>query len=417
MIRLDTDHHLPPSEAARDFIINGLGLSRPPILERDAISSRYRSDLKRGVIGAASSLPMYDSHILPLSPDLRLPVNATCVTAEVGGTHLRLLRSQVNSHGDLDYLVDHKHKFATIEFPSSQNFLDYILAIDSLLPTPVFASPADALAIIWSFPGEAFSRPDGPGVDMIHQYWTKGWSIPDIHNHPIGATFIAELARRYGWQSHLALAVMNDTVAVQGGIVASGFNLKFGKYVTESGGFALISPSPQATPFIYQQVDRQHQPGKSLAEKRIAGKYLGPALTIAVKHLRRQGLLDSSLTPGSSEFISEILSSPPAKFMASHSLNSSDYATFRFLSQELAFNSAILVGNMIGTGIATFAPDYPDNQVRFPIEGPVFWEIPDYRSTVEVEANRLLQPHSKTVTCIPGNGLVGATQIALSLLA
>lgn len=374
------------------------------------ISNRYEKELINGVKGEGCNLAMVDT-LLPSVKAENLPKGKSAFVIEIGGTNVRSASMSVGK--DESYVLKDYTKAAldSVEFENEKSFFDSILRM-----TKIPKRRPDAIGIIWSFPGRSVKSKERKGVDVVtdESELTKGFIIPGIGKRPIGERFIESICKRINWPKLIPVAVMNDTRAVEGGIVGTGFNLAFGRYNTEAGGL-----NPGIFTKIYKMIDKlSENSGRQLCEKQISGKYLEIGLNALIRRFLDESLCSSDIPQQKTEFISQILERGEECDELSDISDPYILKALHFASKRFTIRSTQLVGTLVGTGMRVFADDFPDDVVNFPIEGSVFWGIPGYDEYTTKYANQVLDSIGKKVIFekIEHAGLKGAGAAALSMI-
>jgi len=406
------------AEAVR-FIRDELGIKPFTRDELYCISGRFIGEIEAGLRhDGTSSLAMIDTK-LPLLAETKLPRNTDVLVVEIGGSKIRAAVTRKGNSGKVEIKPDEGEvkKFVEKElkqkvFKSADEFYD---AVFEIIDPVVRTAKPKALSIVWSFPGEAFEREKGKGVDVISDAkLTKELIIPGINQVPVGKAILTRLKEKYGYED-IPLAVMNDTRAAEGGIIATGFNFLFGRYNSESGGFDKLGDLP----WIYQEIDRRStNPGKQLAEKQISGKYLGELIKIACEKLAEKGLISKQVIYYDAEVISRLLNITIDSELKKESLNAYNLSILMYLVNQASIRSAQLAGIMAGTGIVAFPDIYRKKKIRYPIEGSVYKYIPGYQENVQYYGNFIANLYGKDIVCpqIDHAGIIGAGKVGLGLL-
>ena len=129
----------------------------------------------------------------------------------------------------------------------------------------------------------------------------------------------------------------------------------------------------------------------NFSEKQIAGTYLGKQFALATERH------DLDATE-----ISRVLNDGKAD---------GEYKVAKILRDR----STQLVGIMIGTAIKTFPDVFTERLVNVPIEGSLFWRMPQYVERTQATAERISGSEINFVN-IPYAGRVGAGVAALSFI-
>ena len=360
--------------------------------EEKAVSLAYRHDLLAGLQGKPSDLPMFPSLLSPV--DLTtLKEGKQALVIEIGGTNVYATR--IFPHGGkvkIEGSVQEAMGQTTFE-----NVDDFFSVISSKLDPMLQGGAPDTIGIIYSFPGNIIQTNNGIDV-MSPEVLTKELVIPGISENPVGESLLAFLSKTYGFLKSTPIVVSNDTVGVAmsdgakiGGVVASGFNLAVtttdGLVNTESGGFNKIPTHQLVEKIDEESVNR----GKYFSEKQIAGTYLGKQFALATERH------DLDATE-----ISRVLNDGKAD---------GEYKVAKILRDR----STQLVGIMIGTAIKTFPDVFTERLVNVPIEGSLFWRMPQYVERTQATAERISGSEINFVN-IPYAGRVGAGVAALSFI-
>lgn len=401
--------------------LNSQGLKPLSRDELNEVSRSYGLQLVRGIARGGNGLPMISTALGPL--DLgTLREGSEALVIEIGGTNAYAGRVRFEE-GELIIAKVCERPLGRTKF---NDRLDFFTTIADRVVEPLVSGwQPDAMGIVYSFPGKAFSTENA--VDILSpEELPKGFEIPGISKDPVGQTFLDYLSGRYnlGIRRDLPLVVSNDTSAVLlagggkvGGVVGTGFNLAVvssGEIInTESGSFDGVPTHKYAV-----EVDNiSDNTGEHLAEKQISGKYLGETLDSVVMDLRMMELLkvdpDRELD---SEALSAILSKnwEQLRVYGVDEVAKEDQVTLREIAGTLRQRSASLVGTMLGTLMTTFREEFPEDRIAIPIEGSFFWGVPSYMQYAEY----YVRPHTPGKMTgfvnIQNAGLKGAAAAALS---
>ncbi len=362
--------------------------------EEQSVSEAYKHDLLAGLRGESSSLAMTPS-LLDSVEISKLPNDKTVLVIEIGGTHLyggHFTIQDGKPHVDRGLKIEMKRK----QFKDVEDFMEMLT---TELEPVLSGTSADALGLVFSFSGKSVKTERGVDVLSRHnEKLSKGITIPGIGSKPVGELLLQKLSKKYHYKKDLPVVTTNDTVAVAlsagtsiGVIVATGFNLAVktsqGIVNTESGGFNKVPKHELA-----EQVDRESTtPGRALAEKQIAGAYLGKQFAIA-----------TGSTDQSSERISEVL------------VNVNESDSYK-IAQILRERSSQIVGILIGTAILTFSEEFPEDVVSIPVEGSLFWGMVGYAGMTKAFAEKTSGKKINFLK-IPESGRVGIGLAALSFV-
>jgi hexokinase len=396
------------SKAHRYFDSHGLrNLDENEVVQ---VVESYKQDLLRGFNGEPGALAMYPSHLQPADLS-RVRDGATALVTEVGGTNGYAALVTLD-RGSLRIQKQIEWKLGRTDYRNAPDFFE---SITTPLTPLLDGTRPDALALIYSFPGETFRT--ARGVDVLSpESLPKDFVIPGISESPVGQSYLETLHRRYNVSQDMPLSVMNDTVAVLfstshagiGGVIGTGYNLAVntpdGVRNTESGAFDKL-PSTEFDSLVDAQ---DNKPGTQLSEKRISGKFLGMGVGVAVEGLQREGLLvgSASKVAAKSETISYLLEGDI------QGVEHEDLGVLKLMAVRLRDRSAQLAGLMVGTAVNTFPEQFSGSGLIVPIEGSVFWPVPGYK---EVFAIQVGQTTGKQVHLVQATGRLGAAGAALSL--
>lgn len=371
-------------------------------LEQSLASHHYRRELLAGLAGQTSSVKMFPSLLSPVDP-ASLKEGQEALVVEIGGTNLYGARVQIQD-GKPVIIASHEDPLKRKKFDSVQDFYETIAGgVEQILRGP----QPSALGIVYSFPGEAVRTQQGVDVRSPSKL-TKDFEIPGIQDKLVGKAF-KRVLQKYGLTSDLPTVVLNDTVAVLfsrgskiGGVVGSGFNLAMqtnkGIVNSESGGFA-FKPTHRFAQAIYRNSGNV---GNQLAEKQIAGLYLGQQMEAIVEELGLRSLLPKSKITG--ETVTTLLE---YKGIDSKMLVLNEAA------QRLRNRSAQIVGVLVGTAISTFPDVFAEQQIDIPVEGSLFWKMPEYKDRALDTAQRFSQKELRFLQ-VEKAGRIGAAVAALS---
>lgn len=385
-----------------------VGLRGLNALEEAAVSSHYGQELIAGLAGLPSSVRMFPSHLKPVSIR-ELPENSEALVIEIGGTNLYGARIKVQDQKPA-VLASHEDDLPTTHFENAQDF--YETLIKSLEPILTGQTP-QALAIVYSFPGEAVPKPNGVGV-ISPEKLPKEFVIPGISRVEVGEAFLETLGKTHPIKTDIPTVVLNDTVAVLfsaeapiGGVVGTGYNLAIstpkGIINSESGGFA-IEPTHQLARAIDE---KSSNPGKQLVEKQISGLYLGEQMKLIALQLSQTGV--------KVPFPIDEISSETITYLLQLENTDSDTVLLQEAAGRLRDRSAQIVGVMIATAIRSFPEQFPQNRIRIPMEGSPFWKVPGYSARAKEAAERLSQKRIDFLN-VENAGRIGAAVAALSFV-
>lgn len=389
--------------------LDTIGLKLLSETELVKLSEDYNKDLLYGLEHKPTSLQMLQTSLV-ISGDHVLPNNKEVLVIEIGGTNLYAARVIVGNNNSAYY----EGKLGRRIFKNTDDFFSEIISqIDHLLSNTF----PYAIAIIYSFPGK--EKKTKYGIDILSpKELTKDFIIPEIEKEPVGLSLINSLKKNYEVPEDIKIVVLNDTLAVLfaqpnayiGGVLGTGFNVAIAVnkkiYNTESGGFSKV-PTYEIAEYID---NKSNNPGKAIAEKQISGLYLGQALQRVVEKLEAEKILIKKFPFAfTAKSMSVLLQNEDTKLRP----EINDNKILKEVAMRLSVRSAQIVGTMIGTIIKTFPQDFIDSRVSIPIEGSVFWGIPQYVLFCKKYAEKVCWDKSINFVNIENAGIKGAARAAL----
>lgn len=428
--------HSPPG--IREIVGDHLGLRE---LRRDELAHivvDFQRQMETGRCGNSESLAMLSTPFEP-RPE-KLSPNETIVSMDLGGTWLRTGIVGTNDEGVL--LPPERTAKEPIKrvYSSFEAFIDVLF--DEVKPLLEDFSQDD-IGFIFSFP---FDTEKWRGnIDGIVIKLTKGWEIPGIVNQLVGKALLEKINDE--GLGERKIAVLNDTIgtclsiegARVGGVVATGTNFTEEEndrlYNIESGNYDGV---PQTR--VSQKVDELLEEigvsrGTQLAEKQIAGDPLAWSLHAAFLLLGEEGIVRDDIASAIRQRIEEesfsaaqmslVLSEKKEKWQELEEnlgveLTEEEKAFCYTTCDLLRKRSTQIVGTMVAAilnrkGLGLEAG--PEAVEKIPIEGSVFWKMPEYKALVEETVNELLPERNyEFVTAGEHAGLIGAAVAALTSL-
>ena len=272
---------------------------------RDAVS--MAAEMERGLRGEESSFPMIPTY---LSDEGEIPLGKPCVVIDAGGTNFRRALVTFTEEGaQVEQLA--KWRMPGVgESVSWEEFISFVAdAIEPLL------GEAESIGFCFSYQAEILPDMDGR-VALID----KEVVITGSEGQLLGRSLLDELARR--GITGKKVVVLNDTVAVLLGGLASGARQSCGGFIgqvsgtgtntccslpvgrieklgipgekrmivnLESGMYSGLEPG------VFDRIlDAQsHNPGLKIFEKMTAGVYLGELCHDLLKATAGEGLLSA----------------------------------------------------------------------------------------------------------------------------
>ena len=337
------------------------------------------------------SIKMLDTHLTPVSEFTREKhIGDRAFILEIGGTNIYGAWVQLTGNGP-EITCDVRSEIPRKIFPDPDAFFSDVMGVVGGIAG---IRPIENLGIIFTFPAPI--KDTAMGVDVVSpQKQTKGFFFKDIDRAPLGEQLVDYMLRSgdYRMQEMKNLVVLNDTPAALlstpskiGGIVGTGYNLAAmigGRiYNIECGGASRI---PQH--HLAEMVDELTGNKDQLSEKQISGMYLGMQLGIAIQEMNKLGLTefpDVNPLDMKSEVLSDVLTGEwdTVKKFLEGDIDEQAKDSLLSVASRLRDRSAEMVAIQISTIINTFPQEFPGNSVTIPIEGSIFWKMPEHRSTV-----------------------------------
>lgn len=344
----------------------------------------------------STSLSMYPSRIAQRELSQADEGKRVLVT-EMGGTNVyaAIVTIMRNSQTNRFYpKVTHaeKQKLSGTHFESAEDFFNEV-SEPALRALSHIDGEIDGMGDVWSFPGK--SEKTAHGVDQIAaKELPKEFIIMQISERPVGEQLLAALKRNGGSVPDTSsIAVLNDTVGVLlagggkvGGVIGTGFNfaIQIGGqiYNIEAGGFSKV-PQTDLSKAIDAASDNK---GAYLAEKQIAGRYLGQQLQTVAGWLHEENEFPLPASQLHTEDVSNLLSEDPKKMHETLSLfGSVTEAQQQVLigaARRLRDRSAQVAGTLLATLIQKYPQEFSADEIVVPIEGSVFGQMPGYQEEV-----------------------------------
>ncbi len=403
---------MSPQEAPKDILHypDRVGLRGLTLGEMDSISRAFSWELRAGVEGTPGlkSLKMIDTHLTQVSQEtLDLHDGEEVFVLEMGGTNVYAAWLKVEEmwgpeimtapHGSKPFEVRAELSTRNFENPDAL-FAELFHHIGEL----VRQRPIRRIGFVFTFPATIVDTPLGVDV-MSPDKQTKDFRFQGISQKPVGAALIDFMRRSgaYDLSGLESLVVLNDTPAALlsgrgkiGGIVGTGYNLAMMVggtiYNIESGGFSAVPQHGLARAVNL----RSENEGEQLAEKQISGMYLGRQVDAALADLRDLGMNVYKKNKGdlSAEVISHILNEDWAKTLQHIRWDFKPRGTeeiLRNLARPLRLRSAEHVAIQLASIVKTFPEEFPESRVEVPIEGSVFWGMPEYKDIVTMFADSM----------------------------
>ena len=385
----------------------------------------FEQEMKAGLAGERSSLPMLPSYIKPveqIEPQ-------TVAFIDAGGTNLRVGLATFDAAGEVHFSDVHEQ-----EMPGRSVSIEadafYDVIVDCLAK---FSDRFNRIGFCFSYPAEI--QPNGDGKLL---YWTKEIKIPALVGTLIGEGLIQALNAR--GIHNKSVVLLNDTVATLlagcaegqtfsatnfvGFILGTGTNtaaLHEGSIINlESGGFASFRRT-RADRWLDEQSE---QPGTHLFEKAISGAYLGP-LTYALL----QPLLDKELFSSSAKKALErmdtistidlslcVRGASQSGWLYSEAFSQSDRDSLISLFHAVVDRAALF--SAVNVAAAVLQGGSSNQRACITVDGSTFYKTPGLARKMEAYLAELLDAHNIEFTLIQVEDAParGAAMAALSQL-
>ena len=424
-------------------------------------------DMKRGLQGLSSSLPMIPSYITPVQ---RVPPYRTVLALDAGGTNLRAGLVHFNEKGKVAAEGVVKNPMpGTKGRVTAEEFFDQVA--EAALPSLNAAPDIKGIGFTFSYPMEI--QPDGDGILLT---FSKEVDAPDVTGKLIGAGLREALARK-GCCYNGPIVLLNDTTAtllagvatipadgaiqmpfgapdltkkayegvaggpVVGFILGTGCNTAYPEtsipkigfeskgapqiVVCESGKFNLRYRGPLDREFD----DNTKNPGTYTLEKATAGAYLGPLF----QHVFKQAVKDKVICFNKSE---EFLAMPTLEtrnlneFMRFPLSGEGPYGSLFAPNEKDALASTQYIASIITERGALFAATVlaatvkhmqvvcePYSPIRIAVEGTTYMIYKGMRRSLEAQLHTLLteeMPQPYFISPVEQASLIGAAVAALN---
>ena len=416
-------------------------------------------DMKRGLEGKSSSLPMIPTYISPVS---KVPAGKTVLALDAGGTNLRVSLVSFDEEGKALAKETEKHPMPGTKgrAVNSDQFFDAIA--EAALKKLSVASDIAGIGFTFSYPMEI-----QPNADGILTALSKEVEASDVVGKTIGAELREALARR-GYVFKGPIVLLNDAVAtllsglasipanggelstkddygfpggpVIGFILGTGFNTAYPEtnipkinfkssspqiVVCESGTFHLRYRGPLDIEF-----DKTTKtPGTFSMEKATSGAYLGQ-LSL---HILKQAVKDKvitfkkadellAMTHLESRFLNEFMRSPLLAEGPLGSLFAKDeggaLASVQYLVSIITERGGLFSASVLAAAVEHLqAGCEPYAPVRIAVEGTTYVIYKGMRRSLESWLHNMLirgNPRPYIIAPVEQASLFGAAVAALS---
>ena len=255
----------------------------PPLVQEEIIAA-FQEDLSAKLSGAASSLSLLPSFLLPATGN----ETGDFLALDFGGTNARMARIRLGGHGQHKVLKQVSRPLGVhlTAAGNAENLFDFLAALASDIVQPEEQLP---LGHTFSFPCE---QQNLHKAQLLR--WSKEIATPGVIGQDVNQLLTAAFARA-GLQIQ-PVAIINDTIATLlagtyllpgtqiGSILGTGHNTAYFEPTRhmllnlESGAFRSI-PGNQ---FDAALDAASLHPGEQPLEKRVSGRYLGELVRLAL---------------------------------------------------------------------------------------------------------------------------------------
>lgn len=274
----------------------------PDCVDMDKLCALIMDEMKKGLEGKKSSMPMIDSYC---SPDFDAKPGKKVAVIDAGGTNFRTCLVSFDENGQPAIEDFRKSRMPGIEKEvSAQEFFSTIADEVERL-----ADKTDRIGFCFSYAAKIL--PNHDGVPIV---FSKEIKAPEVVGKELGKELFAELSRRGHDMSAKKIIILNDTVTtlLAGLPVANntgcdsciGFILGTGTNTAYVHGKTIINEESGNLSFALGDIDKQFidstlNPNTYHFEKMISGAYLGKAGLFILNQAKEEGLFsDGFVLPG-----------------------------------------------------------------------------------------------------------------------
>lgn len=292
-----------------EFLIR-LGVD-PETVAMEPLLHTFLSEMEEGLKGnEESSLKMIPTYTEIMS---ELPIGKPVIVLDAGGTNFRTCLVTFQEDGTPKIEDFRKVSMPGVheEVSAQQFFQTFADEVERLI------DKSDNIGFCFSY--AAAITPDHDGIPLV---FSKEIKAPEVIGKKVGATLLAELAKRGYDVSKKKVAVLNDTVATLlagqsakstavysgyvGFILGTGTNTAYveknaaiGKLNLSDGKSQIINIESGNFDFCPSELDREFfnstkHPDQYHLEKMISGAYLGPLSTLLIQKAIEQGILSET---------------------------------------------------------------------------------------------------------------------------
>lgn len=378
----------------------------------------FLDEMKKGLNGKASSLPMLPAYI---GIDNPIPIDQPVIVLDAGGTNLRACLVTFSNQGEIT--IEHLSKR---EMPGTHKTLSetqfYDVFCDFLNP---LIQLSNDIGFCFSYPIEVTPEKDGK---LLH--WTKEIKVPSVVGKYIGKGLSTSLAEK--GHPNKKIVVLNDTVATLLAGMAKGKQHQYGGYIgfilgtgtntaylennrnigkielmegvqainVESGGF---SKSPGSK--LDKQFDAStNNPSQHIFEKMISGCYLGAIISTIIKTAAKDQIFSQSANQFLEKTalfetidISKFVDNPhhPDSPFKSNDFNEMDLSMLYFIINGYLKRAAKLTAiNIASAIIKSGTGRSPLHPICINIDGSTYHKTGGFSHLTEAFLAEILEPYN-----------------------
>jgi hexokinase len=406
----------------------------------------FLAEMKRGLEGARSSLPMIPTYV---ETSREVTRGQRVVALDAGGTNMRVAVVSFDPAGKpvVENLTRHR-------MPGVDETLDRDAFFQALarvvLPT---LGDADRIGFCFSYPAEITPDRDGRLIQFTKEIKARG-----VDGELIGAN-LGRALKAAGAENPVRIILLNDTVATLlagrnalpdrrfdgfiGVVCGTGLNVAYVEknslirktpgldaaqsqiVNTESGSFARGLYGPVDDAFDATMAN----PGKYRHEKIISGAYLGALCLFAVRAAAADGCISApgrvelDRIPGlSTRDLNDYLLHPddrsnPLGAACSLMPSPDAKAVYRVCDSLVERAAAMIAMNLGAVVLKSGAGQDPRYPACIAVDGTTFWQLRTFRLRVEAHMRRLLigdRERAWEITAVEDAPLLGAAIAALT---
>lgn len=418
----------------------------PATVDMHQLIDMFLSEMERGLAGdEGGSLKMIPTYTEIVHA---LPKNEPVIVLDAGGTNFRTCLVTFDDEG-----VAHIEDFRKVSMPgvkeevtAQQFFSTFADNVERLI------DKSDKIGFCFSYAAAITS--DHDGIPLV---FSKEIKAPEVIGKPVGASLLAELARRGYDVSRKKLALLNDTVATLlagqaaptsnaysgyiGFILGTGTNTAYveqnsaiGKLNVADARSQIINIESGNFDFCPSELDRQFfdstkQPEQYHLEKMISGAYLGPLSSLVITKAIEDGVLSQTFAARYAKLggvnttvMSNYLEMPynqEYELVACCDGNTDDaIALWMIIDSIIARAAKLTAANLAATVIKSGAGTDPRHPVCINADGTTFYKTEYLKKYTEYYLHTYLQLERKRYyqfVRIDDSPTIGAAIAGLSL--